>query len=67
MTGLPSALTHMTSADLPLGGGWGWLVAAVLAGAVVPFTFVITMPTNHKLLAWNRDLPRTATRELLIR
>jgi hypothetical protein len=50
-----------------LGGGWGWLVAAVLIGAVVPFTFVIIMPTNHKLLASNRDLSSSETRELLIR
>jgi hypothetical protein len=50
-----------------LGGGWGWLVAAVLVGAVVPFTFVIIMPTNHRLLAPNRDLSSSETRELLIR
>jgi len=50
-----------------LGGGWGWLVAAVLVGAVVPFTFVIIMPINHKLLASDRDLSSSETRELLIR
>ena len=50
-----------------LGGGWGWLVAAALVGAVVPFTFVIIMPTNHRLLAPNRDLSSSETRELLIR
>jgi uncharacterized membrane protein len=50
-----------------LGGGWGWLVAAVLVGAVVPVTFVIIMPTNHRLLAPDRDLSSSETRELLAR
>src|ERR1700675_1836142 len=50
-----------------LGGGWGWLVAAVLVGAVVPFTLVIIMPTNSKLLAPDRDLSSSETRELLVR
>jgi hypothetical protein len=50
-----------------LDGGWGWLVAAVLVGAVVPFTFVIIMPTNHRLLAPERDLSSSETRELLVR
>jgi hypothetical protein len=50
-----------------LDGGWGWLVAASLVGAVVPFTFVIIMPTNHRLLAPNRDLSSSETRELLVR
>ncbi len=50
-----------------LGGGWGWLVAAVLVGPVVPVTFVIIMPTNHRLLAPDRDLSTSETRELLVR
>lgn len=50
-----------------LGGGKGWLVAAVLVGAVVPFTFVVIMPTNHRLLAPDRDLSSSETRELLVR
>jgi len=50
-----------------LGGGWGWLVAAALVGAFVPFTFLIIMPTNHKLLAPDRDLSSSETRELLVR
>lgn len=39
-----------------LGAGFGWLVAAALIGAVVPFTFIVIMPTNLKLLAANRDV-----------
>jgi anthrone oxygenase-like protein len=50
-----------------LGGGLGWLVAAALVGAVVPFTFVIILPTNHRLLAQGRDLSSSETRELLVR
>jgi Domain of unknown function (DUF1772) len=49
------------------GGGIGWLVAAIFIGAVVPFTFVVIMPTNHKLLAPDRDLSSNETRELLVR
>jgi hypothetical protein len=47
--------------------GSGWLVAAVLIGAVVPFTFIAIMPTNHKLLAPGRDLGSSETRALLER
>jgi hypothetical protein len=50
-----------------IGRGWGWLVAAILVGAVVPFTFLIIMPTNQKLLLPGRDLSSPETRELLIR
>jgi hypothetical protein len=39
-----------------LGAGVAWLVAAILVGLVVPFTFVVIMPTNHKLLSPGRDL-----------
>lgn len=49
------------------GGGTGWLVAALLVGAVVPFTFAVIMPTNHKLLTPGRDLSSSETHELLIR
>jgi hypothetical protein len=50
-----------------LGGGTGWLMAALLVGAVVPFTFTVIMPTNNKLLASGRDLSSAETRELLVR
>jgi len=48
-----------------LGGGLGWLVGALLIGAVVPVTFKIIMPTNHKLLEPGRDLDSSETRALL--
>jgi Domain of unknown function (DUF1772) len=65
----PLALLSLTCgvAVWLLGRGWGWLVAAVLVGAVVPFTFLMIMPTNHKLLAPDRDLSSSETRELLVR
>ena len=49
-----------------LGAGPGWLVAALLLVAVVPFTFAVIMPTNHKLLAPGRDVASAETRELLV-
>lgn len=50
-----------------LGGGVLWLVAALLIGAVVPFTFIVIMPTNRQLLAADRDLASAETRQLLHR
>ena len=50
-----------------MGAGTGWLVAALLIGAVVPFTFVGIVPTNHELLAPARDLGSRETRALLER
>jgi Domain of unknown function (DUF1772) len=48
-----------------LGGGLGWAIAALLIGAVIPFTFIVIMPTNRALLAPGRDLGSAETRELL--
>jgi hypothetical protein len=50
-----------------LGGGVGWALAALLIGAVVPFTFLGVMPTNRALLAPGRDLASMETRVLLER
>src|SRR4030095_9738576 len=50
-----------------LGAGSGWLVAALIVGAVVPFTFAVIMPTNNRLLATGRDLDSSETRALLVR
>ncbi len=50
-----------------LGAGIGWLLAALLVGAVVPFTFIAIMPTNNKLLEPGRDLSSSETRALLVR
>jgi hypothetical protein len=48
-----------------LGGGTLWLVGALLIGAVIPFTFIVIMPTNHRLLEPGRDLSSPETRLLL--
>lgn len=50
-----------------IGGGVVWAIAALLIGAVVPFTFLGIMPTNNKLLAPGRDLSSPETRELLLK
>lgn len=65
----PLALISLVSgvAVWLLGGGVGWLVAALLVGAVVPFTFGVIMPTNNKLLMAGRDLSSSETRGLLVR
>ena len=48
------------------GAGIAWLIAALLIGAVVPFTLVVILRTNSKLLAPGRDLGSAETRELLV-
>jgi hypothetical protein len=48
-----------------LGSGVGWAIAAVLIGAVIPFTFIRIMPTNKSLLAPDRDLRSPETHALL--
>ena len=46
-------------------GATAWIVAAALIGAVVPFTFIVVMPTNRSLLDPQRDLDSRDTRDLL--
>ena len=48
-----------------LGGGLMVLVGALLLGSVVPFTFVVIMPTNHRLLEPGRDLASCESRALV--
>src|SRR5215813_6844713 len=66
---VPLALLSVLSGVVAwrMGAGLGWLVAAVLIGAVVPFTVIGIMPTNHKLLAPGRDLGSAETRTLMKR
>jgi hypothetical protein len=47
------------------GGGLGWGIAAILIGAVMPFTLLGIMPTNRALMAPDRDLGAAETRTLL--
>ena len=39
----------------------------MLIGAVVPFTLIVIMPTNHRLLATDLELGSAETRALLKR
>lgn len=48
-----------------LGASVWCFIAGLLIGAVVPFTFIAIMPTNHRLLAPGRDLASAETRSLL--
>jgi uncharacterized membrane protein len=47
------------------GGGVSWLVGALLIVSVIPFTLVVVMPTNKKLLEPGRDPSAPETRQLL--
>ena len=48
------------------GGRWGRLVAAAFICAVVPFTFLVIMPSNQRLLAHDRDLSSAGTSERML-
>ena len=47
------------------GGGILWFVAAALIFAVIPFTAIVVLSTNNRLLAPGRDLGSAETRILL--
>jgi hypothetical protein len=47
------------------GSGVGWLVGGVLLGALVPFTLIVIMPTNRRLLDPRLDSRSSEARELL--
>lgn len=47
------------------GGADLWYTGALLIFSVVPFTFIVIMPTNKKLLDPGRDITSQETAELL--
>jgi len=49
------------------GAGVGWLVGGILLGALVPFTVVVIMPTNRRLLDPGLDSRSSEAGELLSR
>ncbi len=49
------------------GSGVGWLIGGLLLGALVPFTLVVIMPTNRRLLDPGLDSGSGEARELLSR
>jgi len=48
------------------GGGVLWLIGAGVIVSVVPFTLLVILPTNNKLLESSRDLGSEETRQLLV-
>jgi uncharacterized membrane protein len=50
-----------------LGGGVSWLVGGLLIFAVVPFTLIVIMPTNRKLLDPALDRTSNVAHDLLRR
>ena len=47
------------------GAGISWLAGALLIFAVIPFTLIVILPTNNKLLEPGRDKGSDETRRLL--
>lgn len=47
------------------GAGPGWLIGSVLLGLVVPFTFLVIMPVNKRLLSPDLDKGSEEARQLL--
>ena len=48
------------------GAGLLWLIGGILLGLVIPYTLVVIMPTNRRLLAPNLDKGSEEARELLL-
>ena len=44
-----------------------WFIGGLLLGSVIPFTLIVIMPTNNKLLAPGLDKNSEFTRQLLSR
>ncbi|MGH8581476.1 MAG: DUF1772 domain-containing protein [Gammaproteobacteria bacterium] len=49
------------------GAGAWWLIGGVLLGLVVPFTFLVIMPVNQRLLSSDLDKGSEEARQLLER
>ena len=47
------------------GAGAAWLAGALCIFAVIPFTLIVILPTNNKLLEPGRDKSSSETRRLL--
>src|SRR5262249_11255246 len=69
-------VTQVTSAGLGLlssiaawlaGATFWWLVAGVLLGSVIPFTLVVILPTNKRLLSPTLDRRSVEAERLLAR
>ena len=49
------------------GAGFSWLVAGVLLGSVIPFTLIVILPTNKRLLGPALDRRSAEAERLLAR
>jgi hypothetical protein len=49
------------------GASFWWLVAGVLLGAVIPFTLIVILPTNKRLLSTELDRRSAKAERLLAR
>ena len=49
------------------GSGFWWLVAGVLLGSVIPFTLIVILPTNKRLLSSELDRRSAEAERLLAR
>src|SRR5215472_10051824 len=49
------------------GSGFWWLVAGVLLGSVIPFTLIVILPTNKRLLSPELDRRSAEAEQLLAR
>lgn len=49
------------------GNGLAWLIGGILLGLVIPFTLIMILPTNRKLLSPNLDKESPEARQLLDR
>jgi len=47
---LPTRCSRNNSVVSALTGDWWWLIGGVLVGASVPFTLLVMMPVNNRLL-----------------
>ena len=49
------------------GAGFWWLIAGVLLGSVIPFTLIVILPTNKRLLSPTLDKRSVEAERLLAR
>jgi uncharacterized membrane protein len=48
-------------------GGWHWLVGAVLIIANWPFTLLVMLPTNHRIMAIDPARADSQSRQLIVK
>jgi uncharacterized membrane protein len=64
---LASAATLSAFVSWSFTGSPLWIVGALLIFGVIPFTLIVILPTNNRLLAPTLDRKAASTRQLLVR